>query len=222
MALVYGGLGTMIPSFVAQIFGVKKSRYSIRKSRGAPDHSASRLTPSKADVGGIVTDSAAKPSRPTMWCRKCGYPLDGLSENRCPECSQGFDLTDDNSVSRKAPPGQCPVCSKTPDKSMRGWGKTKPIECRHCGAMLTRHPLALKWIVVSVLLMGTPFISGAWFFLYLVMPHLIEDLESRVFIALVAFVTVAIQGLLLVTPGFLLTLFLGRKYSQFSNRQEPD
>ena len=26
-----------------------------------------------------------------MFCRKCGYPLGGLSENRCPECGRLFD-----------------------------------------------------------------------------------------------------------------------------------
>lgn len=26
-----------------------------------------------------------------MYCRKCRYPLDGLSENRCPECGRAFD-----------------------------------------------------------------------------------------------------------------------------------
>jgi predicted RNA-binding Zn-ribbon protein involved in translation (DUF1610 family) len=29
-----------------------------------------------------------KPSRPTMWCKTCGYVLDGLSENRCPDCGR--------------------------------------------------------------------------------------------------------------------------------------
>jgi hypothetical protein len=26
-----------------------------------------------------------------MWCKKCGYALDGLSEKRCPECGREFD-----------------------------------------------------------------------------------------------------------------------------------
>jgi hypothetical protein len=26
-----------------------------------------------------------------MWCKTCGYVLDGLSENRCPECGHKFD-----------------------------------------------------------------------------------------------------------------------------------
>jgi hypothetical protein len=29
-----------------------------------------------------------------MWCKNCGYALDGLSENRCPECGRGFDPND--------------------------------------------------------------------------------------------------------------------------------
>ncbi len=28
---------------------------------------------------------------PSMYCRKCGYQLAGLSENRCPECGRPFD-----------------------------------------------------------------------------------------------------------------------------------
>jgi ribosomal protein L37E len=27
----------------------------------------------------------------SMYCRKCGYQLHGLSENRCPECGRTFD-----------------------------------------------------------------------------------------------------------------------------------
>ena len=30
-------------------------------------------------------------ARPTMFCRKCGYALVGLSSNRCPECGRDFD-----------------------------------------------------------------------------------------------------------------------------------
>lgn len=28
---------------------------------------------------------------PTLYCPKCGYNLHGLTENRCPECGEGFD-----------------------------------------------------------------------------------------------------------------------------------
>lgn len=35
-----------------------------------------------------------KPTNPTMYCRKCRYPLDGLSENRCPECGEPFNPAD--------------------------------------------------------------------------------------------------------------------------------
>ena len=31
---------------------------------------------------------------PTMYCRGCGYVLDGLSDPRCPECGRSFDLAD--------------------------------------------------------------------------------------------------------------------------------
>ncbi len=30
-------------------------------------------------------------SQPSRFCLKCGYVLDGLPENRCPECGRGFD-----------------------------------------------------------------------------------------------------------------------------------
>jgi hypothetical protein len=33
----------------------------------------------------------ATPAKPTMYCKGCGYVLDGLPENRCPECGREFD-----------------------------------------------------------------------------------------------------------------------------------
>ncbi len=35
--------------------------------------------------------SQCLPSPGLMFCRKCGYQLTGLSENRCPECGRPFD-----------------------------------------------------------------------------------------------------------------------------------
>lgn len=35
--------------------------------------------------------SSVAPDKPTMYCRRCGYVLDGLPENRCPECGEQFD-----------------------------------------------------------------------------------------------------------------------------------
>jgi hypothetical protein len=35
-----------------------------------------------------------KPATPTIWCLNCRYPLDGLMENRCPECGCRFDPDD--------------------------------------------------------------------------------------------------------------------------------
>ena len=40
------------------------------------------------------------PSTATMYCRKCGYALVGLSENRCPECGRGFDPGDRKTFAR--------------------------------------------------------------------------------------------------------------------------
>jgi hypothetical protein len=54
-------------------------------------HLALPLVVGEVGKAATMTDPGSKPSRPTMWCRKCGYPLDGLSENRCPECGREFD-----------------------------------------------------------------------------------------------------------------------------------
>lgn len=43
----------------------------------------------------------SKPSAPTMWCKTCGYPLDGLGEPRCPECGRSFDPTNRRTFRRK-------------------------------------------------------------------------------------------------------------------------
>jgi uncharacterized paraquat-inducible protein A len=52
------------------------------------------------DLG--MADQDSKPSRPTMWCLDCDYVLDGLNENRCPECGREFDRSDVHSF-RRAP-----------------------------------------------------------------------------------------------------------------------
>ena len=39
-------------------------------------------------------------SEPTMYCRKCGYVLDGLSECRCPECGSAFDPANGRTFNR--------------------------------------------------------------------------------------------------------------------------
>lgn len=41
---------------------------------------------------------------PTCYCRKCYYALSGLTEPRCPECGQPFDLTDPRAYSREPHP----------------------------------------------------------------------------------------------------------------------
>lgn len=38
----------------------------------------------------------------TIYCRKCGYALVGLSENRCPECGRGFDPGDPRTFLKSA------------------------------------------------------------------------------------------------------------------------
>ncbi len=39
------------------------------------------------------SDMSADPAQadPTMYCKGCWYVLDGLPENRCPECGRPFD-----------------------------------------------------------------------------------------------------------------------------------
>ena len=43
-------------------------------------------------------------TEPTMWCHACEYPLDGLSEQRCPECGRPFDPLEKRTY-RSKPPG---------------------------------------------------------------------------------------------------------------------
>jgi len=42
-------------------------------------------------VAATVAISGAAPARCSMYCRRCGYALVGLPENRCPECGRAFD-----------------------------------------------------------------------------------------------------------------------------------
>jgi hypothetical protein len=46
-----------------------------------------------------MSSDSQKPSRPTMWCKECGYALDGLSEPRFPECGREFDPSDPSTFS---------------------------------------------------------------------------------------------------------------------------
>ena len=39
-----------------------------------------------------------------MLCRKCHYPLDGLADNRCPECGREFDPCEPKSFLPASPP----------------------------------------------------------------------------------------------------------------------
>lgn len=43
--------------------------------------------------------SLERPTQLSMYCRKCGYQLIGLSENRCPECGRPFSPTNLRSFS---------------------------------------------------------------------------------------------------------------------------
>jgi len=44
----------------------------------------------KTPVSIIISESQTI-TKPTMYCRRCGYVLDGLSDHRCPECGRPFD-----------------------------------------------------------------------------------------------------------------------------------
>ena len=48
--------------------------------------------------------TASGPTKPSMYCRHCGYVLDGLGNARCPECGCGFDADNPRSY-RKTPRG---------------------------------------------------------------------------------------------------------------------
>ena len=39
--------------------------------------------------------------KPSLYCRKCSYVLNGLIESRCPECGLSFDPADDRTFLRK-------------------------------------------------------------------------------------------------------------------------
>ena len=41
-----------------------------------------------------ITPIPALPPNPTRWCLRCQYPLNAVTDNRCPECGKGFDPDD--------------------------------------------------------------------------------------------------------------------------------
>jgi hypothetical protein len=83
-----------------------------------------------------MTDQGSKSSRPTMWCKQCGYALNGLSENRCPECGREFDPNDSSTFSIASTPGRCPACQS---QSPLGLLVRPPLECRRCGTKIEPH-----------------------------------------------------------------------------------
>jgi hypothetical protein len=42
-------------------------------------------------------------TQPRLFCRKCGYPLIGLTTSTCPECGNPFDLQNPRTFSRRPP-----------------------------------------------------------------------------------------------------------------------
>jgi len=70
-----------------------------------------------------------------MKCRKCDYPLWNLTEPRCPECGEGFDV-----MSYWFTPGsvvfKCPFCDH---RHVGRDGRGMPFDagrCEGCGQML--------------------------------------------------------------------------------------
>jgi hypothetical protein len=47
--------------------------------------------PAEPTATGKRPEPPPGPVMPTMFCRQCNYVLDGLPENRCPECGREFD-----------------------------------------------------------------------------------------------------------------------------------
>lgn len=48
----------------------------------------------------MASDSMPPKREPCMSCLECGYTLDFLSRNRCPECGRGFDPDDPTTFRR--------------------------------------------------------------------------------------------------------------------------
>jgi hypothetical protein len=88
-----------------------------------------------------------------MWCKKCGYPLDGLGEPRCPECRRSFDVDEKGTFRNQPLLGKCPVCSKPPVRASgnpfsANFEERSDVACRSCGVRLARHAVPKRFTVL--------------------------------------------------------------------------
>jgi hypothetical protein len=162
----------------------------------------------------MCIDHDTKPSRPTMWCMSCGYPLDGLSEPRCPECGLNYDVRDMSTFSLRPPPGQCPACAKQPEAPFFTRDKVRlVVVCRYCGARLHRLSLTRAWQVALLLL----WVAAALFVCALVFLGLISGPIPIAYSSLVFWFVVG--G---ICPFFVVTPIVAAKRCCYSNHQSND
>ena len=113
---------------------------------------------------------------PSIFCRKCHYPLDGLREHRCPECGEAFLPGD---------PASYLTCVPTPR------------------AIVGRMLVDLAWVLVVGLLIATP-ILASWCYAegrssYRPFEH--RWLYPVIFLSVCAFVCGAILFVLWITAA---------------------
>jgi hypothetical protein len=115
-----------------------------------------------------------------MWCKRCSYPLDGLSEPRCPECGREFDPRDGETFSILPTAGQCPACTKRPERLFFSrFVLQENVICQYCEVQLERDQLSLRWQTLFCVFLGSVgLLTGgvSWLFAHITAPNSIPIL----------------------------------------------
>ncbi len=108
-----------------------------------------------ADVMSMASNEYS-PSSPTMYCLGCLYILDGLPENRCPECGRSFERDDPRTFSTRKR-------TKT-DALVEAWSAAVPARPRRRRRRLTWRELIVRLGLVVLLVLLLMFLSslGWW------------------------------------------------------------